>query len=128
MKMVDCYALLELNKETATISDIKKAYKKLALKYHPDKQPQNLTPEEKERINASFVQLGKAYSVLSDPKRKERYDRTGSMDESEFDGEKDWTAYFKELWSGIVSSSTIEEHRQKYQGISLTLLCQLQAY
>ncbi|CEJ04716.1 hypothetical protein G6F70_004932 [Rhizopus microsporus] len=112
----NCYKILELDKETATINDIKKAYRRLALKYHPDKQPADATEEEKKKANEAFQRMGKAYAVLSDPKRKERYDRTGSMDESEFEGEKDWTAYFKELWDGVVSAETIEAQAQKYRG------------
>ncbi|KAI9487234.1 MAG: hypothetical protein EXX96DRAFT_552321 [Benjaminiella poitrasii] len=115
-KNFDCYKLLNLNKETTTESDIKKAYRKLALKFHPDKLPQDATAEQKEEANASFQQLSMAYAVLSDPKRKARYDKTGSMDESEFDEDKDWAAYFKELWTGIVNADTIEAHRKKYQG------------
>jgi DnaJ family protein C protein 9 len=113
---IDCYKLLQLDKENATTSDIKKAYRKLALKHHPDKQPVDATKEQKEQANAAFQHLGMAYAVLSDPKRKERYDRTGSMDESEFEGEKDWNAYFKELWTGVVNSETIEAQKLKYQG------------
>ncbi|EPB85519.1 hypothetical protein HMPREF1544_07702 [Mucor circinelloides 1006PhL] len=113
---IDCYKLLKLDKEKATISDIKKAYRKLALQYHPDKQPVDATEEQKEQANTSFQQLGMAYAVLSDPKRKERYDRTGSMDESEFEGDKDWSAYFKELWTGVVNAETIEAQKAKYQG------------
>lgn len=113
---IDCYKLLELDKTNATISAIKKAYRKLALRYHPDKQPTDATDEQKEQANTSFQRLGMAYAVLSDPKRKERYDRTGSMDESEFEGDKDWNAYFKELWTGVVNSETIEAQKAKYQG------------
>lgn len=118
---LNCYKILELDKETATINDIKKAYRRLALKYHPDKQPTDATEEEKKKANEAFQRMGKAYAVLSDPKRKERYDRTGSMDESEFEGEKDWTAYFKELWDGVVSAETIEAQAQKYRGIYIYL-------
>ncbi|KAG1142180.1 hypothetical protein G6F37_006816 [Rhizopus arrhizus] len=112
----NCYKVLELDKETATINDIKRAYRKLALKHHPDKQPLNATEEEKQKANEIFQDMGKAYAVLSDPKRKERYDKTGSMDESEFEGEKNWTDYFKELWNGVVSDETIEAQIKNYQG------------
>jgi DnaJ family protein C protein 9 len=111
----DCYELLQLNKESATASDIKKAYRTLALKCHPDKLV-NATEEGKAKANEQFQQIGFAYAILSDPKRKERYDKTGSTDESFFQGEKDWTAYFKELWSGVVSAETIENFKKNYQG------------
>lgn len=120
-KEIDCYKLLLLDKDTAAISDIKKAYRKLALKFHPDKQPQGTTDKQKEEANASFQQLGIAYAVLSDPKRKERYDKTGSIEEYEFEGDKDWNAYFKELWTGVVSADTIEAQKQKYQGLFLCI-------
>ncbi|KAI7902003.1 uncharacterized protein BX663DRAFT_487267 [Cokeromyces recurvatus] len=115
-KSFDCYKVLNLNKETATESDIKKAYRKLALQFHPDKLPQDATQKQKEQANATFQQLSMAYAVLSDAKRKSRYDKTGSMEESEFDEDKDWAAYFKELWTGVVNADTIEEQKKKYQG------------
>lgn len=117
----NCYKVLELDKETATINDIKRAYRKLALKHHPDKQSLNATEEEKQKANEIFQDMGKAYAVLSDPKRKERYDKTGSMDESEFEGEKNWTDYFKELWNGVVSDETIEAQIKNYQGMYLLM-------
>ncbi|CAO3683587.1 unnamed protein product [Rhizopus stolonifer] len=115
MSKFNCYKVLGLNKETATTNDVKKAYRKLALKYHPDKQG-NVTVEEKQKANGTFQELGKAYAVLSDSKRKERYDRTGSMDEREFEGEKDWSAFFKELFDGVVNAETIEAQVKKYRG------------
>ncbi|KAI8889216.1 DnaJ-domain-containing protein [Backusella circina FSU 941] len=111
----DCYEILQLNKETATVSDIKKAYRTLALKCHPDKLA-NATEEDKIKANEQFQQIGFAYTILSDPQRKQRYDKTGSTDESVFEGEKDWTAYFKELWTGVVSGETIEKFKKEYQG------------
>jgi DnaJ family protein C protein 9 len=113
---VNCYKLLKLDKGTATLSDVKKAYRKLALQFHPDKQPPTATAAEKKQANESFQNLGIAYAVLSDPKRKSKYDRTGSIEEGEFEGDKDWNAYFKELWTGVVNAETIESQKLKYQG------------
>ncbi|KAI9362336.1 hypothetical protein BD770DRAFT_408139 [Pilaira anomala] len=115
-KTINCYKILVLEKDTATITDVKKAYRKLALKFHPDKQPSDATEEEKQKANEAFQNLGIAYSILSDPKRKERYDRTGSIEENEFEGDKDWSAYFKELWTGVVNAEAIEAQKLKYQG------------
>ncbi len=70
----DYYKLLGLDKE-ATAEDIKKAYRKLALKWHPDKNPNNKAAEEK------FKKISEAYAVLSDPKKKEEYDSFGSADQ-----------------------------------------------
>lgn len=54
--------------ETATADEIKKAYRKLAKKYHPDKQGGNKAAEEK------FKDISEAYSILSDPKKRKEYD------------------------------------------------------
>ena len=60
----DYYKILELNKN-ATIDEIKKSYRKLALKYHPDKN----NGEEKK-----FKEITEAYETLSDPQKKHAYD------------------------------------------------------
>jgi len=65
----DFYKILGLTKG-ATDDDIKKAYRKLALKYHPDKNKE-AGAEEK------FKEVAEAYEVLSDPKKKEIFDKYG---------------------------------------------------
>uniref|UniRef100_A0A915BMN2 J domain-containing protein n=1 Tax=Parascaris univalens TaxID=6257 RepID=A0A915BMN2_PARUN len=58
---------------TADDSAIKKAYRKLALQWHPDKNPDN-----KEDAEKKFKQIAQAYEVLSDPKKRSSYDRSGN--------------------------------------------------
>ncbi|KAH8034935.1 hypothetical protein HPB51_003498 [Rhipicephalus microplus] len=65
----DYYKILGISK-SANEDDIKKAYRKLALKYHPDK---NKTPEAEEK----FKEVAEAYEVLSDKKKRDVYDRFG---------------------------------------------------
>lgn len=66
----DYYEVLGLSKG-ASESEIKKAYRKMAIKYHPDKNPDDATAEEK------FKEAAEAYDVLSDPQKKQRYDQFG---------------------------------------------------
>ncbi len=70
MSKRDFYEILEVAK-TATADEIKKAYRKKAIQYHPDKNPGDKTAEEK------FKEAAEAYEVLSDPEKKARYDRFG---------------------------------------------------
>ncbi|MCI5142806.1 MAG: J domain-containing protein, partial [Candidatus Electrothrix sp. ATG1] len=68
---MEYYKLLGVEK-TASAAEIKKAYRKLALKYHPDKNPDNKEAE------AKFKQISEAYAVLSDEKKRQEYDTYGS--------------------------------------------------
>ncbi|KAK5861269.1 hypothetical protein PBY51_022679 [Eleginops maclovinus] len=70
--MVDYYNVLGVSK-TASQDDIKKAYRKLALKWHPDKNPDN-----KEEAEIKFKELSEAYEVLSDKSKRDAYDRCGT--------------------------------------------------
>lgn len=73
----DLYEELEITKES-TQEQIKKAYKKLAMKWHPDKNSGN------EQATEKFQRISHAYSILSDPKKKTYYDKYGTIDEDNF--------------------------------------------
>ena len=66
----DFYEILEVDK-SASAQEIKKAYRKVAIKFHPDKNPDNKEAEEK------FKEAAEAYEILSSPEKKQKYDQFG---------------------------------------------------
>ncbi|KAH1124616.1 hypothetical protein GLYMA_06G073300v4 [Glycine max] len=68
---LDYYNVLNVNRN-ATEDDLKKAYRKLAMKWHPDKNPTN-----KKEAEANFKEISEAYEVLSDPQKRVVYDQDG---------------------------------------------------
>ncbi|HPE06360.1 MAG TPA: DnaJ C-terminal domain-containing protein [Smithellaceae bacterium] len=71
----DYYQVLGVDKKSSA-DEIKKAYRKLAVKWHPDKNPNNKAAAEEK-----FKKISEAYAVLSDPKKREQYDTFGSADQ-----------------------------------------------
>lgn len=94
----DYYAILGVAKN-ATDTEIKKAYRKLALQYHPDRNPDNKEAEEK------FREVNEAYQVLSDPQKRAQYDQFGRVfDEngsSGFSGQDFGSTIFEEFFGDV---------------------------
>lgn len=91
---MDLYASLELTKD-ATTDDIKKAYRRLAIKYHPDKPGGD---EEK------FKEISHAYQILSDEEKRKKYDLYGSQDGRDFDPTSIFEQFFGDQMPDIFSS------------------------
>ncbi len=100
MEKRDYYEVLEVSRNAST-TQIKKAYRKLALKYHPDKNPGDKKAEE------LFKEASEAYSVLSDESNREKYDRFGhagvnSSFGSGFSG--DFSSFAEDIFGDIFGS------------------------
>jgi DnaJ family protein C protein 9 len=112
---VDLYAVLGLE-PTATEEEIKKAYRKSALICHPDKHVSS-TDDAKQAASQKFQQVGFAYAVLGDKKRRTKYDATGSTEDG-FDlaeGEDGWEAYFEALFESVTRDK-LDQMKKEYQG------------
>ncbi|KAI6245203.1 DnaJ subfamily C member 9 [Erysiphe necator] len=112
---IEPYSILNLDK-SATFDQIKSAYRKAALKHHPDKVP----ADRKQQAHGKFQEIAFAYAVLSDPKRRELYDLTGSTSESlnsnSNDDEFSWELFFREQFREVVTEDAIERFAKTYKG------------
>ncbi|KOS20045.1 DnaJ -like protein subfamily C member 9 [Escovopsis weberi] len=109
---IDPYDVLGLDRE-ATAIQVKSAYRKAALKNHPDKVPQ----DQKEEAHTAFQSIAFAYAILSDPARRKRYDTTGSTSDSIVDSEGfNWSDYYRAQYHDAVSADAIEKFAKKYKG------------
>ena len=110
---IDPYATLGLEKE-ATSEQIKSAYRKAALKHHPDKA----AASDKDAAHTKFQQIAFAYAILSDERRRRRFDATGRTEESLDleDDDFDWTTFYREQFKDIVTEEAINKFAQGYKG------------
>ncbi|KAG5951893.1 hypothetical protein E4U53_002049 [Claviceps sorghi] len=110
--VLDPYEILGLDKE-ATADQVKSAYRKAALKNHPDKVPD----DRKKEAHAKFQQIAFAYAILSDPARRKRYDTTGSTSESIIDADGfNWSDYYREQFKDSISADAIKKFADQYKG------------
>jgi len=93
VKETEFYERLEITPDADT-EGIKKAYRKMAIKYHPDKNPDNSAAAEK------FKEVGEAYEVLSDPEKREMYDKYGKDALKEGGGFRDASDIFSQFFGG----------------------------
>lgn len=114
MAFIDYYKILEIDK-SANEADIKKAYRKLARKYHPDVNPND------ESAKTKFQEINEAHEVLSDPEKRKKYDKYGKdwkhADEFEKQkqyqqqssrqgfssdyGNEDYSSFFESMFGGM---------------------------
>jgi molecular chaperone DnaJ len=116
----DYYQILGVSRD-ASQDEIKKAYRKLARKYHPDLNPGDKSAEEK------FKEINEAYSVLGDPQKRTEYDRTGKTFEQfrgfeEFKGFDFTEAFdFGDIFADIFGTRFAEPHYEKGEDILLNI-------
>ncbi|KAI3935221.1 hypothetical protein MKW98_018410 [Papaver atlanticum] len=104
------YEILGVEK-TASQQEIKKAYYKLALHLHPDKNPDDEEAKEK------FQQLQKVISILGDEEKRALYDETGCVDDADFAGDvaQNMQEYFRTVFKKVTEAD-IEEFEANYRG------------
>lgn len=112
---IDPYETLGVSKDCSPL-EIKKTYKKLCLKYHPDKLRQNNNENDKDKQQEMFTKIQFAFSILNDPVKRKRYDNTGSLTDYDLEDEGfDWKDYFESI-NEKITVEMVEEDRLKYQG------------
>lgn len=122
---IDPYETLGLDHE-ASLGAVKSAYRKAALKYHPDKA----SAADKDTAHHEFQEIAFAYAILSDERRRKRYDTTGRTEESVDleDDDFDWATFYREQYKDVVTSETVDKFANDYKGSDEERTALLQAY
>ena len=130
---INPYKVLEI-RPTANSNEVKSAYRKLALRHHPgthvhsssalyrnlsklipttDKAP----PSAKDTAHTRFQEIAFAYAILSDERRRKRYDITGNTSESLDIGDDDfnWSDFFRAQWAEAVTGERLDNFKSTYQ-------------
>jgi len=102
-KAKDYYRILEVPRN-ASADDIKKAYRKLAMQYHPDRNP-----GKEDWANEKFKEINEAYGVLGDPEKRKQYDQYGTV------------GNIGDIFGNQATQSTFEDLMKDFQGQGLGL-------
>ncbi|CAG8453240.1 2956_t:CDS:2, partial [Acaulospora colombiana] len=121
-QLTDYYEILEIS-PSASSEEIKKAYRKLALKYHPDKNTSSVTTDQS-KINARFVLINEAYSILGNEECRKLYEelrRTGkSYSQLKYSGEE--YEYHREMQKIHTLYREIMAHKEQILELSTAFL------
>lgn len=117
--MSDYYDVLGIPK-TSTDEEIKKAYRNLALKYHPDKAD----PETRDQITEKFKEISQAYQVLSDPDKRREYDVRGQIPVFMFGNPFDIFSHIFDI-SGIYRTHAVFTNHYSPEPITMYLECNI---
>ncbi|KAK6149184.1 hypothetical protein DH2020_016709 [Rehmannia glutinosa] len=111
MNKINCKIEILGVEKTASQQEIKKAYYKLALRLHPDKNPDNEEAKEK------FQQLQKVMSILGDEEKRAVYDQTGCVDDADLAGDviQNLQTFFRAMYKKVTEAD-IEEFEANYRG------------
>ncbi|KAK5008498.1 hypothetical protein LTR28_003897 [Elasticomyces elasticus] len=139
---IDPYKTLNIS-QTATAEQVKSAYKKAALKWHPGMQLpailptadnnfliDKVRPEDKDTAHTRFQELAFAYAVLGDERRRKLYDSTGHTSDILDDEENDfdWVSFYREQFRDVVTVQRITSFSNEYKGSDAEKTAVLDAY